>query len=263
MLRIVIDGPRDPFYNMAIDEAIMLSREKANYNTLRLYMWSPSGVSLGRSQNAKNSVYIEKIKELGFKLVRRPTGGGALLHPEDYEITYSVVLSLDNEIARMSVDESASEIAKGILYALQILGENVNIRGLGDKEKHNLCYLRSGSSDVVIAGRKISGSAQVRDDKALLQHGTLLLKFEPETWLKVIKAPGVTEDFLKDRIAGLFEFIDIGISDILEALVKGFTKALNEDRVFTSSLTSNEVQLANRLYREKYSSERWNLLGIQ
>ncbi|ACR42813.1 lipoate--protein ligase family protein [Saccharolobus islandicus] len=262
MLRVIVDGPRDPYYNMAIDESIMLSRNSVNYDTLRLYMWSPSGVSLGRGQNA-NATYLDRIKELGFKLVKRPTGGGALLHPEDNEITYSVVLSTNNTIAKLSVDESAIEIAKGILYTLQILGENVDIRGLGDMKKHDLCYLRSGSSDVVVAGRKISGSAQVRDNKALLQHGTLLLKFEPETWLKVIRAPGVTEEFLKSRIVGLFEFMEVGLDQIFDAMIKGFAKALNEKDVFMGSLTPNEIKLANRLYKEKYSNERWNLLGIQ
>jgi Lipoate-protein ligase A len=137
MLRVIVDGPRDPCYNMAIDEAIMLNRNTVNYDTLRLYMWSPSGVSLGRGQNA-NASYLDKIKELGFRLVRRPTGGGALLHPEDNEITYSVVLSTNSTIAKSSVDESAIEIAKGILYTLQILGENVDIRGLGDMK--NMTY---------------------------------------------------------------------------------------------------------------------------
>ncbi|TRM82809.1 lipoate--protein ligase family protein, partial [Sulfolobus sp. A20-N-G8] len=141
MLRVIIDAVRDPQYNMAIDEAIMRSRKNVNYDTLRLYMWSPSGVSLGRAQSAERTVNLNAIKELGYKLVRRPTGGGALLHPENYEITYSVVLSLEHKIGKLSVDESASEIAKGILNALTILGRDVRIKGLGDREKHNLCYL--------------------------------------------------------------------------------------------------------------------------
>lgn len=246
---------------MAIDEAIMQLREKVGYDTLRLYMWSPSGVSLGRGQSVEKSVYIDKIKELGFKLVRRPTGGGALLHPEDYEITYSIVLSLEHKVSKMSVDESAAEIAKGILYALQTLGESASIKGLGDKEKHPLCYLRSGSSDIVIDGRKISGSAQVRDSKALLQHGTLLLKFEPEVWLKVIKAPGVNEEFLRSRVTGLYEYMDVDVDQIIEAMIMGFSKALNE-KVFYSSLTSTEIRLANELYKKKYSNEKWNMQGL-
>lgn len=262
MLRVIIDGPRDPQYNMAIDEAIMLTREMVNYNTLRLYMWSPSGVTIGRGQSAEKAVNINKIKEYGFKLVRRPTGGGALLHPENHEITYSLVLSLNHPIGKMSVDESASVIAKGVLYALQILGENANIKGLGDRQKHDLCYLRSGSSDVIINGKKISGSAQVRDDKTLLQHGTLLLDFEPKIWLEVIRAPGVTEEFLRSRISGLHEYLDIKINQILDAMVKGFVIALDEKDVFYGSLTPIEIELATQLYERKYSNEKWNLLGV-
>ncbi len=262
MLRVIIDVARDPQYNMAIDEAIMRFRKKINYNTLRLYMWSPSGVSLGRAQSAEKTVNLNAIKELGYKLVRRPTGGGALLHPENYEITYSIILSLEHPIGKLSVDESASEIAKGILNALIILGKDVKIKGLGDREKHNLCYLRSGSSDVIIDGRKISGSAQVRDDKALLQHGTLLLKFEPELWLKVIKMQGVTLEFLRSRIAGLYEYIDASISQITNALIDGFAKALNEE-IFFGSITSEEMELSHELYKIKYSTDKWNLLGTE
>ncbi|MFN4046640.1 MAG: biotin/lipoate A/B protein ligase family protein, partial [Acidilobaceae archaeon] len=79
-LRVIVDGPRDPQLNMAIDEAIARTRIQVDYDTLRLYMWLPSGVSLGRGQDVLKSVNIEAIGKLGFKLVRRPTGGAALLH---------------------------------------------------------------------------------------------------------------------------------------------------------------------------------------
>ncbi|AAY79726.1 lipoate--protein ligase family protein [Sulfolobus acidocaldarius] len=260
MLRIIIDGPRDPHYNMAIDEAIMGLRPYVKYDTLRIYMWSPSGVSIGRSQDALRAVKIEEIKRLGFKLVRRPTGGGALLHPENDEITYSVVLSLDNQLAKIPVDESASSIAKGIIDALQIIGSSAKVKDFGDKEKHDLCYLRRGSSDVILGGKKISGSAQVRNDKALLQHGTLLLRFEPEVWLRVINAPGYDHEMLRSRIAGLYEFMDVKIEKIIDSLVKGFSKELG-DETFIGSLTPEEVQLSLELYQKKYSNDLWNLKG--
>lgn len=262
MLRVIIDGPRDPQYNMAIDEAIMRMRREVNYNTLRIYMWSPSGVSLGRAQNAEKTVNIEVIKDLGFKLVRRPTGGSALLHPEDYELTYSVVLSSDHPIGKMSIEESSSEIAKGILNAIKILGIEANIKGTGNRDKSiSLCYLRSGSSDIVIEGRKVSGSAQVRDNTALLQHGTLLLQFDPNLWMKVIKVSNVTPENLRNRIAGLYEYSNASLSQLTNSLVKGFSEALHEEIIIYNSLTPAEIELAVKLYKTKYSNDKWNING--
>ncbi|MEM0374527.1 MAG: lipoate--protein ligase family protein, partial [Sulfolobales archaeon] len=122
--------------------------------------------------------------------------------------------------------------------------------------------LRSGSSDVIIGTKKVSGSAQVRDNKALLQHGTLLLRFDPEVWLDVIKVQGVTAEFLRSRIGGLLEFIDVEIKQVFEALIQGFIRTLGDNETFIGSLTPDEIQIANKLYKSKYSNEKWNLLGI-
>ncbi|MFZ8795675.1 MAG: lipoate--protein ligase family protein, partial [Acidilobaceae archaeon] len=106
-LRVIVDGPRDPQLNMAVDEAIARLRYTVGYDTLRLYMWLPSGVSIGRRQDARRSARLEEVERLGFKLVRRPTGGAALLHPQDDEVTYSVVLSSNHPLYSMDVASSA------------------------------------------------------------------------------------------------------------------------------------------------------------
>lgn len=147
---------------MAIDEAIFKLRFKLGVDTLRLYMWKPSAVSIGYAQNARKAVNLEGIKRRGYDLVRRITGGGAVLHAEGLELTYSVVVSEDFPGLPKDILSSCVMLAKGLAYGLKRLGINADVKGITDLSKAELCYLRSGGSDVLVGGRKISGSAQRR-----------------------------------------------------------------------------------------------------
>lgn len=261
-LRIIIDGPRDPWLNMAIDEAIMIHRPSYDFDTLRVYSWLPSGVSLGRRQKTHETVDIEEIKKYGFKLVRRITGGGALLHQENAEITYSIVLSKNHEIYQMDIVNSSAVIAKGIANALRILGIKAEVGGFQGLTNQNLCYLRSGASDIIINNKKISGSAQRRESYALLQHGTLLLDFYPEIWLKIIKTSEIQSQNLNEKIISLKNILNnINLKEIIEAIIQGFIENLNPTNIFRSTLTAEELETATILYYNKYSTETWNILG--
>jgi len=262
MLRVVIDGPRDPQLNMAIDEAIARYRRNVDYDTLRLYMWLPSGVSIGRRQSVQDTVNIEEINRLGFKLVRRPTGGAALLHPQDYEITYSLVIDSSHELYKLDVAQSAAKIAEGIVYSMKKLGLNAGVRGLGEPGTSMYCYVNPGSSDVILAGKKISGSAQRREWSSLLQHGTLLLSYNHNLFTRVIKVSEHEEVEAKLKVAGLWDIVGIiRIGELYNSLVEGFIEALGYRDSFTSSLTIEELSLALRLYSSKYSRDEWNIRG--
>lgn len=258
VLRVVLDGPRDPWLNMAIDEAIARLRSSSGVDTLRLYMWLPSGVSIGRRQDARSSVVLEEIERLGFKLVRRPTGGAALLHPETHEITYSIAISRDNPIYSLDVVSSSARIAEGIAIALRRLGAEAGVRGSGEPWIASFCYINPGSSDVIVMGKKISGSAQRRDWGSLLQHGTLLLRYDHDLFIRVIR---IEEPQASEKVMGLWEFIDAGIRDIMDAMVEGFREALGYRGVIYGSLKAEEISLAMDLYRYKYSTPEWNLEG--
>jgi len=261
-LRVIIDGARDPWLNMAIDEAIMYNRPKQSFDTLRIYTWLPSGVSIGRKQDAYTVVDINEINKLGFKLVRRITGGGALLHEENSEITYSIILSSNHRIYQYDIVQSSALIANGIARGLIKLGIEPEIGGFKGLTNQNLCYLRSGASDITINGKKISGSAQRRESYALLQHGTLLLDFHPETWFRVIKTPEVNIEYLTNKVTCLKNILGtINIRDLIEAIIQGFIEALNPKNVFMSSITSDELKTAIELYYNKYSTPEWNIDG--
>lgn len=259
-LRVIIDGPRDPRINMSIDEAILRLRPSTGVDTLRLYTWKPTGVTIGRSQRIEKAINLGYIREKGYIAVRRPTGGRALLHAEEGEVTYSLVLSSSSPLYKLDVAESAARIARGIVEALRLLGLEAGIggyKGLGGEE---LCYLREGASDVTVRGFKVSGSAQVRLSHGLLQHGTLLLDFDPEEWTRVIPT-SIDPGQLAGRVAGLRQLgLDPSLGRVLEVLVQGFSRALGAEH-YMGGLTAPEVEEANRLYREKYSTRQWNMQG--
>ncbi len=260
-LRVILHGPMDPRFNMAIDEAILIAVKETRRPTLRLYMWKPTGVSLGRRQRVEEAVNINRLMEKGYILVRRPTGGAALIHGEEKEITYSLVVPRDSTLYRLSIDESASLISSGIALALKKLGLNARIGGFsGFSEERNLCYLRVGASDITVDGRKISGSAQVRNSHGLLQHGTLLIGIDYNDWIEVIKTAFGKEE-LKSSITSLRRLgINADLEKIINAMINGFTEALNL-KPFLSSISPRELEIAYKLYKFKYSSPKWNLEG--
>jgi len=250
MLRIILDYYRDPIVNMAVDEAIHRYRTMVDFDTLRIYMWRPSGVSIGRSQDIHDTLYLECIWRYGYLPVVRPTGGGALLHMEDGEVTYSVVLGSGHPIFDLDVQTSSMEIVKGVYNALSILGVEADISGEFRSRGEPLCYFRRGSSDILIKGMKISGSAQMRDGNALLQHGTLLTKFIPEIWSCVIKDVDVNS--IRDRVVSLSDLgIKTSVKEIYNALVEGFLEVFGGD-FFYGSLLPEEVEIVDELIKKKY-----------
>jgi lipoate-protein ligase A len=257
-LRVIVDGPRDPQFNMAVDEALARLRNTIGYDTLRLYMWLPSGVSIGRRQDARRSVRLEDVERLGFKLVRRPTGGAALLHPQDDEVTYSVVLSNNHPLYTLDVAGSAARIAEGVALAIRKLGLEAGVRGLGEPWSRDFCYVNPGSSDVMIGGRKVSGSAQRRDWGVILQHGTLLLRYDHNLFSRVLRV----EEGVGGGIVGVMELLDVKLERVIEALIEGFTEALGYRNFQKDSFSKEELSLALELYREKYSRPEWNLEGV-
>ncbi len=258
-LRIIIDGARHPALNMSIDEAIWLNRINSDYDTLRIYMWRPTGVSLGRSQKALDSVRIDEIKKRNYVLVRRPTGGATLIHAEGMEVTYSLVLSNKHEYYNLPVDESAAEIVKGIVLALKKMGLKAHVRKKVTKKTidSNICMVREGSSDVVVEGKKISGSAQVRNDTALLQHGTLVLDVNYKDWQTIIVSNKTIE--LKNVFTGLKNLgVKINLRQIVESLITGFTEVLGVE-FFIGGYTPEEIVLAENLFENKHSRREWVL----
>jgi len=163
-------------FNMALDEALMTYARETQSWVLRVYTWSAPTLSLGRHQTARGGYDLKALGERGIDVVRRPTGGRAILH--DREITYAVAAPIDDA---GDLRESYGRINRLLLAGLRLLGVGaVDIAGDADRrgrEQPGLlpCFHYPSMGEITLDGRKLVGSAQWRCDGALLQHGSILV----------------------------------------------------------------------------------------
>lgn len=171
-LEIFVDGAHDGFTNMARDRALWREREEGRSDTafLRVYAWSPPALSLGFHQR-DDEVDSAWLRGHGVDLVRRPTGGAAVLHWD--EITYSLCAPLGRPGLGRSVAEIYESVARALVEALGQFGVAAE-RGGGGRPTGFACFDAAGGHEITVAGRKLVGSAQRRGRRAFLQHGSLL-----------------------------------------------------------------------------------------
>lgn len=243
--RLLETGHSTAAFNMAFDEAVLEARaERIVPPTLRLYGWKPWAVSIGYFQKLREGVNIERCEALGIDIVRRITGGGAVLH--DAEVTYSVMASKMDLIPR-STQESFELVCAGVIEGLRIAGTKARL---------------SIQNDIVVGSHKISGNAQLRRKGTILQHGTILLDADPEVMFSVLRSSG--EKSIRERTC-MAKGSVTSMKDLNETkdfwtmsrcLRKGFEKAL--DIEFSKEApTQEEVERAENLSRTKYSSKEW------
>lgn len=216
----------DAATNMALDEAILEAHiAGAVPPTLRFYGWAPPAVSIGYGQKLPEKVR-QKITDRGFDVVRRPTGGRAVLHLD--ELTYSFVGSGKN--LGSSVIESYKKICQALILGFKHLGVDVEIgKGQAAANQMHDCFTATTTADLHYHGKKIVGSAQLRRHDALLQHGSILLCQEQDLMgeLLLSKEKSTKED--KQRHANLFEITGIVVSatELIPAFKKGFEETFS------------------------------------
>jgi lipoate-protein ligase A len=257
--RLLKPQTADAYTNMAIDEAIMKARiENRVPNTLRFYMWKPSAVSIGRFQTLADQVHVENCRKHGVDMVRRITGGGAVYHDSEGEITYSIITKTTdlgcNELDMLSAYQ---RICSGLNEAVKILGAKADYHPPDPKRCPNL----------TISGKKISGNAQSSKKGILLQHGTFLLDIDHETMFTFLRVPWAKtlNDVLKvskRKLTSAKQELNsnFSIDEAYQALAKGFEKALDVQFV-EEELTEYEQKLAEKLRKERFVTEDWAFLG--
>jgi lipoate-protein ligase A len=176
--RLWIDAvPRPGWANMAIDSALLDRAERGEEQWLRLYGWAPSCLSFGRHEPAARRYDRRRITELGLDVVRRPTGGRAVWHAG--ELTYAVTAPA----ARFgSLAVAYAAIHEMLRTALQSLGADASLaptgraaRGAPVRVDAGACFAQPVGGEVLVGTRKVIGSAQLRQERAFLQHGSILL----------------------------------------------------------------------------------------
>lgn len=158
---------------MALDEALMERARATGEWTLRVYSWASPTISLGRNQTAVGRYDLAQIRERRLGVVRRPTGGRAILHHR--EVTYSVTAPT---VSAGELGESYRRINGILLTALHALGVGATVASPGVRAippGMSPCFDQPSAGELVLDGRKLAGSAQWRMDGALLQHGSILL----------------------------------------------------------------------------------------
>jgi lipoate-protein ligase A len=185
--RVLVSEPLDGASNMALDEALMLRAGRTDEAVLRVYGWTRPTLSLGRNQSARDKYDIEGARERGIDFVRRPTGGRAVLHHR--EVTYSVTAPVS---ALGTLRESYTIINRLLIHGLRLLGvdaREADPRGATPRPGVLPCFVVPTKGEIVAEGRKLVGSAQVREGGALLQHGSVLVDDDQALASALLLAP--------------------------------------------------------------------------
>lgn len=264
--------------NMAVDEAILreVGRGQAP-PTLRFYRWEPAALSVGRFQAVHGQIRLDALAEARLGLVRRPTGGRAVLHAD--EVTYAVALP---EAAGLpaSVTEAYRLLSAGLAEGLRLLGVRPEFlrparpsrpvpggqAGAGRpsaRELSSLCFEAPSWYELGVAGRKLVGSAQLRRFGGLLQHGSLPLRIDRALVGRLVEGAAAPHRVL-EAATSLQEALGrpVAFEEVAAALQEGVARALGW-RLEPGALSPEEEALARRLEAEKYGTDRWTLDGLE
>ena len=262
-------GSHDPYYNMAMDEALLNFVSRGEIDpVVRFYTWNPATLSVGYFQRLKKEIDIDKVKEKGFGLVRRQTGGRGVLH--DKELTYSVIVPEAHPNMPSTITEAYRVISEGLLEGFKLLGFDAYFaipRSKEEREKLKqprsaVCFDAPSWYELVVEGRKIAGSAQTRQKSVILQHGSLLQDVDVDELFDmfIFKNDRLKEKMKKafvDKAVAINDISDrhISIEEMEKAFEEGFKKGLDIE-FKPLSLTENQLAEVKDL-EEKYRSEEW------
>lgn len=263
--RFIVNAPAVGAWNMAVDEAILESTaNNLQSTTLRFYSWNPFCLSLGYAQPFSD-IDLDHLQEKGWDVVRRPTGGKAILHAD--ELTYSICAAQNDPHVQGSVLESYQHLSKGLLAALENLGLNANSEPTKEPSERNttkpICFEVPSDYEITLNGKKIIGSAQARKKDGVLQHGAIPLFGDITRITQVLHYYNVEEQ-QKSRI--LLQNHATTIEEqtgqkttwkrVAQALLCGFENALGIE-IKMGYLSETERLRAKQLFEEKYSNPEW------
>jgi lipoate-protein ligase A len=253
--RLFLDEPADGSMNMARDEARLLATERGASPALRIYSWKRPTLSLGAHQSAAD-VDLHACRRLGVDLVRRPTGGGAVLH--HHEVTYAVTGRLGEDPFPRSVVAVYEVIAEALVAAMARLGviAEASRAAVGGRAPAH-CFGAPSSRELVAQGRKLAGSAQLRRREAFLQHGSILMDFDGALLGEILPASKGSPDpaTLREKAGRV-----VTCQEVEGALAASFAERLARDLERTEEDPS-ESEEAARLRFRKYLDAEWTLHG--
>ena len=263
--RLLKTPPAHGAWNMALDEAILEAMGRSeSLPTLRLYAWAPACLSLGYAQPFSD-VDIPRLHERGWELVRRPTGGRAVLHTD--ELTYSVIAPLNEPRVAGTVLESYHRLAQALVEALNLLSMRVEVNenrpALHSPETNPVCFEVPSTYEITVGGKKLVGSAQARRKDGVLQHGSIPLTGDLTRILQVLsfsaeEARTRAAERLLRRATTVETALEHKISweEAARAIVSAFGSVLALN-LQPGSLTPDEENRTEELVRVKYGHPSW------
>lgn len=260
--RLIDSGSLPSALNMGIDQALLqLYASGESPPTLRFYQWNPPGISLGRLQR-RPGFDADACQRLGFDVVRRPTGGRAVLHQSD--LTYSIIAGTQDGIP-ITLSAAYHLLCRGLLAGFRLLEIEAELgQDQSRADQPDVCFLRSLIGDIVFQGKKFVGSAQTWSGSALLQHGSILLESQTATWAELLGGDEGTRhtncEDLKKRMTSLSEILGHvpPIHTVKAAIVKGMAQALGV--VFAEGqLTTTEWALGHEMVNQLKSTAEGHL----
>ncbi|MGO8879804.1 MAG: biotin/lipoate A/B protein ligase family protein [Desulfomonilaceae bacterium] len=246
----LLTGEASGAMNMAIDQALLkLKAEGKSPPTLRLYKWKPSAVSLGYFQR-KQGPNPEACERLGLDVVRRPSGGRAVLHLGD--LTYAVIAGTRDSIP-FDADGAYRLISKGLVIGLNALGVTADsYDGNDGASLPTICFLHPASGEIVWQGKKFVGNAQAWSGQTLLQHGSIAIEPQIDYLTELFKPERYPLDqfraALSAKVTSINEIMGRAVSSDLvgEAIRNGMGEALGVT-FEPGELSPEESDLAEQL----------------
>jgi len=264
--RLIIDPASDGAWNMALDEAIATcAGEGKSPPTLRLYQWNPGCLSLGRAQPFSD-INLSGVKKNGWQIVRRPSGGRAILHID--ELTYCFAASLDHPLFLGGILESYQRIAKGLMNFLKLLGISADMNNISSSiingEQNPICFEVPSQYEITWHGKKIIGSAQARKENQVLQHGSIPVFGDISRIVDGLNYSNEAEKYeakstMEKRAATLKEAAgrDLTWQELMDAFLEA-QMTVNGLSFKHESYTTEELRLAQDLKNNKYVASDWN-----
>lgn len=264
--RILLTPPAPGDWNMAVDEALLVEVGAGrSLPTLRLFSWEPPCLSLGYAQPIAD-VDFERLAARGWGLVRRPTGGRAILHTD--ELTYSVISPPAEPRLAGGVLESYRRLATALLDALVSLGAPAQTDPHydlpeGSDPKGAVCFEVPSNYEITAKGKKLIGSAQARRKEGILQHGSLPLTGDIGRITFALRYPDETTrqqaaKRVRERAATLDEVVQRTVTwqDAADAFHTSFSRVLNLSMIPTP-LTAGELERIADLASTKFGHASW------
>jgi lipoate-protein ligase A len=246
--RLLQTGASTAAKNMAIDRAVLVANSRGLVPpTVRFYEWIPSAISIGYFQSLEEEVDLQMCEKYKVDYVRRITGGGAVFHED--ELTYSIVIPESHPLIPKNIMKSYHNICGAIIKGLSELGINSDYMPI---------------NDIICNGKKISGNAQTRKEKTVLQHGTVLTDVNVDKMFSVLKVPNekIKDKMISDvkqRVTSIRQILGkkANFDEIAAAMKTGFEKQFGI-KLVEGALLKEEKKLTDKYEKECFLSKEWN-----